>query len=293
MQAGQELVFFSGELVPLAEARVPVDDRALLYGDSVFETVRSYSGTPFRLWRHLQRMDDACRVLRVRSPHSHKEITAAIAMLLDANGLMECDARIRITLLGGPSAGPKGLQRPGPPGLLVTARPYEPPPGSSYEDGISLAVSGIKRNTSSPASQLKTSNYLDSLLARQEAFDRGADDAVMLTTAGNLAEATSSNLFMVRDDELLTPNVGCAFLPGITREAVIELALEHGIPCREVMEGLDTLMGADEVFLTNSMVEVLPVRVVGTRTVPGCPGPLTSEIVGLYKELVASETHTS
>jgi branched-subunit amino acid aminotransferase/4-amino-4-deoxychorismate lyase len=285
-----ERVFFNGDLVSASEARLPFDDRAVLYGDSVFETVRVYRGTPFRLWRHLERLTDACRVLRLDNPWSDMEITAAVAVVLEANGLLGTDARVRVTLTGGPSTGPKGLARPGTPGLLVTAKPYEPPPESHYREGISLAISGIKRNTSSPASQLKTANYLDSLLARQEAFDRGAHDAVMLTTAGNLAEATSSNLFMVKDGELLTPNVGCAFLPGITREAIVEIALENEIPCREVMEGVETLMGADEVFLTNSMVEVLPVRVVGTRTVPECPGPLTARLSSLYQELVERET---
>jgi branched-chain amino acid aminotransferase len=131
---------------------------------------------------------------------------------------------------------------------------------------------------------------MDSMFARQEALDRGHDDAVMLTTAGNLAEATSSNLFMVKDGEVLTPNVGCAFLPGITREAVIEICLSEGVPCREVMEGPETLMGADEVFLTNSMFELMPVGRVGNRDIPSCPGPVTARLHSAYRDLVDRET---
>lgn len=131
---------------------------------------------------------------------------------------------------------------------------------------------------------------MDSMFARQEALDRGHDDAVMLTTAGNLAEATSSNLFMVKDGEVLTPNMGCAFLPGITREAVVEICLSGGIPCREIMEGPETLMAADEVFITNSMFELMPVRQVGTREITSCPGPITKRLHAAYRDLVNRET---
>ncbi len=282
----------NGQLVDISDARVPIGDRAVLFGDSVFETLRAYRGVPFRLWRHLERLASSCGTLRLSMPALPEEIAAWVALLLDANGLRETDARVRLTVTGGLSAGPKGLEREGAPGFYVTAGPYEPPPEEQYERGLSVVISGIRRNTSSPLSQLKTGNYMESMLARQEALDRGADDAVMLTTAGNLSEATSSNIFMVRDGGVLTPNMGCAFLPGVTREAVIELCLREGLPCREIMEGPEALMQADEVFLTNSMFELMPVRLTGTRPVPACPGPVTRSLSALYRELVAFETRT-
>jgi branched-chain amino acid aminotransferase len=285
-----EQVFLNGDMVPLAEAVLPVDDRAALFGDSAFETVRAYDGQPFRLWRHLERLAESCRLLRIDLPLSSMEITAAVALILGENELdSRGDARVRVTVTGGLSHGPKGLEGRGRPSIIITARPYEPPSSEQYERGLSLAISGIKRNTSSPLSQMKTGNYMDSMFARQEALDRGHDDAVMLTTAGNLAEATSSNLFIVKDGEVLTPNMGCAFLPGITREALIEICLEEGVPCREIMEGPDTLMSANEVFLTNSMFEIMPACRVGTRSVPSCPGPVTRRLHATYRELVSRE----
>lgn len=287
----EEKVFLNGEMVPLSRALIPFDDRALLFGDSAFETVRAYGGYPFRLWRHIERLAESCRLLRLAVPLSAKEITAAVAALLADNRLdRDGDARIRITVTGGPSSGPRGLERPGPTGMFITARPYKPPGESDYGRGVTLAVSGLKRNSSSPLSSAKSGNYLDSMLARQDALDRGSDDAVMLTTAGNLSEATSSNIFLAKDGELMTPDVGCGFLPGVTREAVIELCGELRVPCKAIMKGLDTLLGADEVFLTNSMFELMPACRVGTRELPSCPGPITHKLTNAYRDLVARET---
>lgn len=291
---GRHLIYLNGEMVPASRALLPVSDRAVLYGDSAFETFRAYGGRPFRLSRHLERLEETARLLRLSPPQPPGEIADAVYALLAVNGLGdegEGDARVRITLTGGPSNGPKGLSRTGPAGIFITAVPLQGYPEYAYRDGITLAVSGIKRNTSSPVSACKSGNYLDSLLARQEALDRGADDAVMLTAAGNLSEATSSNIFIVRGGEVLTPDVGCGLLPGVTREAVIELCGRLSLACRAVTEGPGVLFSSDEVFLTNSVAEVLPVRKVGDR-VPahGCPGPVTIRLSGAYRELVETET---
>ena len=286
-----EKVFLNGELVPADEACIPADDRAVLFGDGIFETIRAYQGQPFRLERHLERLEDACRMLRFGVQRGRDDIRDLVMALLEENGLMgPIDAYIRITLLGGPSGGPKMLERPGPTGLFIIARPYEGYPEHLYREGVSLVISGIKRNSSSPLSSLKSSNYLDSLIARQEAIDQGADDAVMLTTAGNLAEATSSNLFMVREGNVLTPDIGCGFLPGVTRETVIELCGELGIICTPVMAGTDVLLSADEVFLTNSLMEVMPVRRIARKQVgKKCPGRVTAGLTKAYRALVARE----
>jgi branched-subunit amino acid aminotransferase/4-amino-4-deoxychorismate lyase len=286
-----EKVFLNGDIMPLSRAFVPVDDRGLLFGDSAFETMRAYGGSPFRLWRHLERLGESCRMLRLELPLSTMEITAAVALVLEENGLGRgTDSRVRITVTGGAPAGPKGLERSGGATLFITARPYEPPSTGDYQKGVALAISGIKRNTSSPLSSMKSGNYLDSLFARQEALDRGDDDAVMLTSSGNLSEATSSNIFYVKDGELATPNAGLGFLPGVTREAVLEAAMHAEIPCRLVTEGPDNLLSADEAFLTNSMFELMPVRRIGTHEVLSCPGPLTRRLHAAYRDLVQSET---
>jgi branched-chain amino acid aminotransferase len=286
----EEKVFINGELVPLSRALISVDDTAVLFGDSAFETVRGYGGFPFRLWRHLERLAESCRALRLEAPLPADRIEAAVAKLLEENNLSGGeDARIRITVTGGAAAGPKGLQRAGGAGIFITARPYRPPSPQEFRKGVSLTVSGIKRNTSSPLSSMKSGNYLDSMFARQEALDRGDDDAVMVTTAGNLSEAASSNIFYAKDGVLFTPNMGCGFLPGVTREAVIELTHELEISCSLVTEGPQNLLSSDEAFLTNSMFELMPVRRAGSHEMPHCPGPLTERLYAAYSDLVARE----
>ncbi|MHB8896238.1 MAG: aminotransferase class IV [Candidatus Geothermincolia bacterium] len=285
-----ELAFINGEIVPLSEAVIPVTDRAVMFGDSAFETLRAYGGRPFRLARHLERLGETCRILRMRPPISDAEIAVAIADLLTKSALGDCDAYVRVTVTGGPSTGPRCLERTGPQGIFIVAHELEPLPDGVFERGVSLAISGIKRNGSSPLTGIKSGNFLDSLFASQDARDRGQDDAVMLTTAGNLAEAPFSNIFMVKDGELLTPNIGCGFLPGITREAIIEVAIAQGVPVREITDNHETLMACDEAFLTSSIKEVMPVRQVGTRLLTFCPGPVTQLLREAFRELVSRET---
>jgi branched-chain amino acid aminotransferase len=287
----EELTYLDGKIVPASRAGIPVSDRAVLYGDSVFETVRAYNGRPFRLARHLERLEEGCRLTRMTLPIPPAEIERAVADLIKANGLDRgCDSYIRVTVTGGPSAGPKGLERPGPQGIFIIVHEYEPPSEEDYQRGIAIAISGIKRNASSPLSSLKTGNCMDGLFARQEARDRGLDDSVMLTTAGNIAEGTTWNIFMVKEGELLTPNMGCGFLPGITREAVIEVALAGGVPVREIMETHETLLSCEEAFATGSTAELTPVCRVGTHLITFCPGPLTQRMRAAYRDLVERET---
>lgn len=286
----EEYAYMNGQIVPLSQAVLPVTDRAVMFGDSAFETLRSYGGTPFRLARHVERLGETCRLLRMTLPMTAEEIGGDVAALLEKNLLTASDAYIRITVTGGPSQGPRCLERSGPPGLFIVAHELEAADEAEFNRGLALAISGIKRNGSSPLCGIKSGNFLDSLFACQDARDRGFDDAVLVTTAGNLAEAPFSNLFMVSDGELLTPNMGCGFLPGITREAMIECALETGIPVREIMESHETLMGSDEAFLTSSIREIVPVRQVGTRSLTFCPGPVTQDLRKAFKEKVSRET---
>lgn len=287
----EELAYANGRIVPISEAAIPVNDRAVLYGDSVFETLRAYSGRPFRLRRHLERLFEGCRLMRIRTPLGPDEISDAVGMLLEANGLdAGRDAYVRITVTGGPTDGPKGLARPREPGLFIICHPYEPPSDEQYRKGLAVAVSGIKRNVSSPLCGIKTGNCMDGIFAKQEARDRGFDDAVMLTTGGNVAEGTTWNIFVVNDEELLTPNMGCGFLPGITREAIIELALLEGIPVREITEGYETLLESVEAFASGSTMEVMPVSRIGSHLMTFCPGPVTQKLREAYRELVKAES---
>lgn len=287
----QEKIYMNGALVPAGDARVHVEDRSVLFGDSLFESVRAYRGKPFRLERHLARLEEGCRRLRMLLPEPVESLDRAVRSLILENGLIyDGDSRVRVTVTGGSSEGPKSLTRDGGGGVFITAKPYDGYPARMYSEGITVIISGIKRNSTTPLSSLKTGNYLDSLLARQEAFDRAADDSVMTTAAGNLAEATASNLFWVKDGDLHTPDIGCGFLPGVTREAVSELCLELGIPLKPVMVGPEALLDADEAFLTNSLMELMPVRrVVQRRIGVMCPGPVTRKLSAAYGNLVSRE----
>ena len=282
-------VYFNGKTVDENEALIPFMDRGVLFGDGLFETIRSYRGKPFRLDRHIGRLRDGCRELRFSGVPDDGEIADAIHELYGLN-VGEGDAYTRITLTGGPYDGTKTLARPGPPNTLIVVTPLHPYPPEFYERGLRAVVSGIRRNNGSPLSRLKSSNYLDSLMAKQEAGDRGADDAIMLNTYDLVAEGSSSNLFFVSGGVVMTPDVACGLLPGITREVVLELCASLGMPTETGFYAVKDLLGADEAFLTVSTGEVVPMAVLEGQTIgESCPGPITGRLSRAYQELVIKE----
>ncbi len=282
-------VYLNGRIIEEEEAFIPACDRGVLFGDGLFETMRAYGGKPFRLERHLERLRQGCRELRFRHWPAGGEIEEALSDLYIMN-VGEGDAYIRITLTGGPFDGKRTLQRCAAPNTLIVVKPLEPYPAAYYEKGIRLTVSGIRRNEASFLSRIKSNNYLASLAAKQEAADRGADDALMLNVAGFLAEGTSSNIFLVRRGRAATPGEECGLLPGITREAVLELCGRLGIPRETGRYTLDDLRGADEAFLTMSTGEIVPIAEVEEEAIGlTCPGPATSRLAAAFHELVREE----
>ncbi len=285
-------VFLNGEILPASRAVIPVDDRAVLYGDSIFETIRAYSGKPFRLSRHIERLERACKFFNLKCPFNRAEIEKAVELVISANNLDEkgVDAYIRITLTGGKAGMSRDLRREEIPNFFIIAREYAPPPQRFYRKGISLVVSSIRKNPYSPLPFMKTGNYLESLLARQEAFEKGADDAVFLTTDGFISEATTSNIFFVHGNRISTPASRCALLPGITRDVVCEVAHALALETDFVISGLSHLFSSDEVFLTNSLVEIVPVtKFEGEIIGKGIPGPITRTLHEAYRDLVSRE----
>jgi branched-chain amino acid aminotransferase len=217
-------VYFNGRIIEEDEAFIPANDRGVL-----FETVRAYEGKPFRMERHLTRLREACRELRLDHAPADGDIVDTVSDLYIMN-VGSGDAYVRITLTGGPFDGNRTLERHSAPNTHITVKPFEGYPPEYYDEGMRVILSSMRRNEASFLSRFKTNNYLSSLAAKQEAKDRGADDAVMLNVAGNLAESTSSNLFMVIGGKVVTPDVDCGLLPGITREAVLELCERSGTP---------------------------------------------------------------
>jgi len=283
-----EIVYLNGSLIPLSQARISVLDYGFLYGFGLFETMRAYEGQVFRLYSHLSRLVRSAEILGLLIGVT--DLKGAVMATIQANQLS--DARIRITISIG-----EGSMVPDPdtckqPTVLIMAGNYHPYPEQVYKKGFRAVVSSIRRNSQSPLSRLKSANYLENLLAKQEARKAGADEALCLNEKGLLAEASMSNIFLVADGVLKTPGQEGGILPGITREVLLELASQLGISTFEQDIRLEEVFQAQEAFLTNSLIEIMPLAEVDSKPVgSGKPGPVTRKLMANYKKLVlASKT---
>jgi branched-chain amino acid aminotransferase len=281
-------VFLNGEIVAESAARVAANDRGLLLGDGLFESMRAYRGRIFRLAAHLQRLRASAAFLRLAVPSTDEQIEKSISELLRLNSCAE--AYVRVTLTRGASPRLR-LDSAGPATLLIHARPIQPPPAEQYRNGAKLIISTARQNSANPLARHKTLSYLLYLVARQEATDAGANGAILLNEHGQVAEESVSNVFLERGGALLTPPVHCGLLPGITRGAVLDLARAGGIPVEERPMAAGELFDSDEMFLTNSLMEIMPVRSVDRRQIGSAtPGPITRRVQALYRAAVEAES---
>ncbi|MFW6158205.1 MAG: aminotransferase class IV [Planctomycetota bacterium] len=280
-------VYLNGEFVERDVAAVSAFDRGVLYGDGLFETVRAYGGQPFDLGEHLARLAGSAAFLGIPFP-GREPIAGAVRELIDRNGLG--DAYVRVTLTRGEHTGALVPDEPGEPTVLVEARELHPYPAELYERGADVIVSSLAHDSRSPLRAHKTTNYLLSIVAKREAAGRGALEAVLLDPAGHVCECATSNIFCVRGGALFTPPLDLNILPGITRSRVIELARAGGTAVREERFTADDLRAADEAFVTNSLMEVLPVRSVGGVRLSAAPGPVTRSLRAAYRGLVPRGT---
>jgi len=268
----------NGRLQRATEARVSIFDRGLLYGDGIFETFRIYNGHPFLLKDHLRRLQRSARSIGLRLPHSAGWFRRQMAAVLTANHLH--DAIVRLTITRG--IGPAGLDLPAAvrPTVILVARPFTGYSDMRIRRGLSVVIAGIRRAPSSAVPpHAKSLNYLIGILAKRDASSRGADDALLLSSDGQLCEGTTSNLFFVRDGVLYTPSPRTGLLEGITRKVILHLARRLKIPVRQGLFLPRELQTADELFLTNTSYEIMPVtRVEGRCIGTGRPGPLTSRL---------------
>ncbi len=281
----ETIVYLNGSLMPVSQAKVSPLDHGFLYGYGLFETMRAYSGHVFRLEKHLARLERSARALNI-DLDGIPGLEKAIYDTLRANQLL--DARIRLTV----SPGAEELAPDAPiksePTVFIMARSYVPPSEDVYHRGFTAIVSRVHRSTRSPSSSLKSLSSLDILLARQEAATFGVDHAILLNDDGLVSEGSSSNVFHVKDGTLFTPAEHCGILPGVTREVMMRnLAPSLGIISEEVDVALVDLLEADEAFLTNSMIEVMPLTILADRSIgSGRPGALTQRLMKAYKALV-------
>ena len=281
-----ELVYLNGSLVARDDARIAVLDYGFLYGFGLFETMRAYGGHVFRLDRHIDRLLRSAERLGIVV--EGEALESAVTETIRANGLG--DTRIRLTVSIGEGGVAPDPTTCGEPTVLVVAGNYQPFSEEVYQKGFSAVVSSIRRNSQSPLSGMKTLNFLESMLARQEARSAGADEALLLNEKGLLTEVSMSNVFLVSDGSLRTPGMESGVLPGITREAVLELAGGLGMDVVECDITMGDLIGADEVFLTNSVMEIMPLTGVEGKPVGnGKPGPVTQKLMAGYGEMVRGE----
>jgi branched-chain amino acid aminotransferase len=281
-------VWIDGAPVDAAEARVPVFDRGFLYGDSVYEVLRTFSWKPFALAPHLDRMQRSAAALGMLLP-PRDDIERAIADTLAAAA--EPDAYVRVIVTRG--AGELGLDPAlaDAPRLIVIVRPVKLPDPAQYRDGVEVAIVGRSRSAApgQPGAldpQVKSGNYLVSVLAVAEARRRGAYEAILTDAVGRITEGGSSNFFLVRGGRISTPPVSAGLLEGITRGQVIAAARASGLAVDELPLWPADLHGADEAFLTSSVRGLLPiVRVDGQPLGGGVPGPITKKVMALYDAL--------
>ena len=282
-------VDLNGRIVPQEEACVSVFDRGFLHGDGVFETLRVYNGIVFKRDAHWKRLQQSASLIRLRIPFAESEYRERLDRVVAVNKLTEAVARV--TVSRGVSDKPFGLDYEQHPTTVFTVRPFDGCPEEYYSEGVAIIFATTRRMDPaalSPAA--KSANYLNSVLAKAEAEDAGAFDAVMLNADGFLTEGSVTNLFMVREERLLTPSLESGILPGITRAIVLELARDVGVQPNETALRPEDLLGSDEAFLANTTAEVLPVVKVGDAQVGnGEPGRITRELHRAYRELVNRE----
>ncbi len=287
----EEIVYLNGSLVPRSQAHISVFDQGFLYGYGLFETMRAYRGKIFLLERHLKRLLGSAELIGLGPGLAEADLGRACRDTLGASGLRE--ARLRLTVSRGEADAFPGANAGRAPTVLVTAGSYTPLPAGAYHQGFKAGVSSLRRCRRSLVSGIKSANYLVNLLAKMEAGAAGLDEALLLNEAGLVAEGSASNIFFVKDADLLTPSLESGILPGITREAVIELADRLGIRVTGADVSPDGLRQFDEAFLTNSVIEIMPlvsVRDEAGRIITigsGKPGRVTQKLQAAYREMVA------
>lgn len=285
------VVSINGELFD-ESATISVFDRGFLYGDSVYEVMRTANGSPVDLGEHLARLRRSAAAIALGVP-SDADLVEAVRKALAAAGNAESYIRIIVTR----GAGEIGLstELAVDRKTLVIVRPLTLPAAHLYERGIALRIVGVQRT--SPRAMdpgVKSGNYLNNILALHEAKRAGADEALMCDQRGRVAEGSSSNVFVIRSGEVITPSLDIGLLPGITRQRVIELARADGLMVTEGELSPEQVRTANEVFITSSIRGVLPVSRVDDQTIlDGAPGPLTARIMALYDGHLKSTRPTS
>ena len=279
-----EVVWIDGRVSSREEARISPFDHGFLYGDSVYETIRTSHGVPFLLDRHLERLRRSASLLEIVLDRDDASYRRAIAETLDA--VEQKESAIRMVVTRG--VGDVGYERHlcSTPTTLIYARPLVSVRDPERRKGVRVCIVDIRRNDQSAVSPAaKTSNLLNNILGSFQAQERGAEEGIMLNRDGYVAEGTMTNLFVVRRGRLQTASLDVGILPGITRGFVLDLATDAGLPVTQARFRPDHLLSANEAFLTGTTKGILPVTEVDTHTIGnGRPGPITLRLTQMFDE---------
>ncbi len=282
-------VYLNGKFLPSSQASISVLDMAYLYGYGVFETLRVYNRVPFRLDGHLLRLADGAKFLGIERP-DQAELTKAVKQLIERNRLS--DGRVRITLsIEGTDIVPTLAKKRGGVLFIATTPIDVPSLEKAQRIGVKAMISNKFRRTTGGLSAIKGTVQAVGILAQTEAHSEGYDEALLLNEKGFLSEGSFSNVFVVKNGVLITPDLKSGILPGITRETVLEIAKRSVIPCQERKVTRTEAVKADEIFITNSIRELVPiVQMSGKPIANGKPGVVTRRLISAYKALVKKET---
>ncbi len=281
-----DLVYLNGDIIPAADARVSVFDAGFINAVGLFETLLVTNGHVLRIREHTQRLLDSAATLDIAVPATKEALEEATRALIGATEQKE--ARVRITVT--PGQVPRQNTEPSGPTILITTDDVRRYPAELYQQGMRVCICPYKQNRYDPVAGHKTLAYLPRLISMKHAADRKCHEALWFTTDNHLAEGSICNVFLLHDGKLKTPPLDTPVLPGVTRKAVLEIAGECGIETSECVIDIETLLAAEEVFLTGSVLRLMPVTAIERHEVgKGVPGETTRMLATRYDELIAKE----
>ena len=282
------LIYIDGEFLPKAEAKVSVFDHGLLYGDGVFEGIRSYNGSVFKLDEHLERLYDSAKSIMLQIPIPIETMKETVLETLRRNHLSEAYIRLVITRgVGDLGLDPDKCPKPS---IIIIADKIALYPQKFYEEGLEIVTASVRKNYPEAINpRIKSLNYLNNILAKIEGKQSGAVEVLMLNADGYVAECSGDNIFWIKNEVLVTPPVHMGILEGVTRNSVIDLARDAGMRVEERVFTRHDLYIADECFLTGTAAEVIPVVKIDRRVIGnGQPGKGTEKLISAFRQFAHS-----
>ena len=280
------LIYIDGEYYPKSEAKISVFDHGLLYGDGVFEGIRAYNGVVFKLKEHIERLYRSAHAITLKIPLTKEEMTSAVVETLRKNKMKDSYIRLVVTRgVGDLGLDPRKCPKPS---VIIITDTINIRAGNAKETGITTMFSWVRRNpVDATTHEIKSLNYLNSVLAKIEANACGVDEAICLESNGCVAEGVGENVFIVKNGELLTPPTSTGALAGITAVVISELAAKLGIKLTVTNLTPFMMFSADEAFFTGTAMEMVPIREVNKRQIgTGKPGPVTKKLMAEFQKVI-------